>query len=279
MKKRMLDSVWVVSLVFSCMLAACNNKPEVSAPPAPKAVSSAVADSATTPSTRDYVAIGVEPQSEPMVFFDAQTNVLTGYEIDLAKEVFRRAGLKYEFVSIEWDKKEEELLKEKSIDAIWSALTITESRKNIFALSIPYIKNRQIILVRIDSPIQGKADLKGKKVAVQKGSTSSEFVRGMSGENAPAEVKDFDVKSEQFLAVMKGQVDAAVTDSTFADYYVANSPGKFRVLKDVLQEEEFGIAVRPDDTELLAKINKALTEMEADGTSQVIYQRWFNSSR
>lgn len=148
--------------------------------------------------------------------------------------MFKRAGLKYEFVPIEWDKKEDDLLKEKSIDAIWSALTITNARKNIFAFSLPYVKNRQVILVRLDSPIQSKADLKGKKVAVQKGSTSAEFVRAMSGENAPAEVKDFDVRSEQFLAVMRGQVDAAVMDSTLVDYYVANSPGKFRILKDSL---------------------------------------------
>lgn len=279
MKKHMFGSVWIISLVLSCMLAACNNKSEVSAPPAQKAASSAVAASATTPATRNYVAVGVEPQSEPMVFFDTQTNVLTGYEIDLAKEVFKRAGLKYEFVPIEWDKKEDDLLKEKSIDAIWSALTITNARKNIFAFSLPYVKNRQVILVRLDSPIQSKADLKGKKVAVQKGSTSAEFVRAMSGEDAPAEVKDFDVRSEQFLAVMKGLVDATVMDSTLVDYYVANSPGKFRILKDSLQEEEFGIAVRPNDTELLAKINKALTEMEADGTSQVIYQRWFSAKQ
>ena len=47
------------------------------------------------------------------------------------------------------------------------------------------------------------------------------------------------------------------------------------MLQDSLQEEEFGVAVRPDDTELLEKINKALAEMEADGTAQAIYKRWF----
>lgn len=279
MKKHMFGSVWIISLVLSCMLAACNNKSEVSALPAQKAASSAVAASATTPATRNYVAVGVEPQSEPMVFFDTQTNVLTGYEIDLAKEVFKRAGLKYEFVPIEWDKKEDDLLKEKSIDAIWSALTITNARKNIFAFSLPYVKNRQVILVRLDSPIQSKADLGGKRVVLNKGGVAVDLVKQMSGANAPAKIDELEKKVDLFSAVLSGQADAAINDSLAMEYYSSSSPGKFRILKDSLQEEEFGVAVRPSDTELLAKINKALADMQADGTAQAIYQRWFGVSQ
>ena len=84
---------------------------------------------------------------------------------------------------------------------------------------------------------------------------------------------------DQFSAVLNGKADAAVTDSMMLDYFAASSNGKFRVLKDSLQEEELGVAVHPSDTKLLAKINKALADMQADGTAQAIYQHWFNSSQ
>ena len=270
----------LVSVVF--LIGACSQQgdgakntqatKEAVAPATAAASSSAAAEAVG----RNFVVVGVDDQSIPMSFWNAETNVISGYDIDLAKEALKRAGLKYEFKPIVWDEKEDDLLKEKKIDLIWSSLTINDERKKIFAFSTPYIKNRQGIIVRADSSIYGKADLRGKTVAVQKGSNGAELVRQLKGDVAPAKVDDsYEQKADQLSAVLAGKADAAVTDSVLLDYFSASSPGKFRVLKESLQEEEFGVAVRPSDTELLEKINKALAEMEADGTSQDIYKRWF----
>lgn len=287
MKKYELRSLWIAAFVSAgILLGACGNKVETS----PSAVSASSAGNGATgkssagaitatPTSRDYVIVGVDAHSAPMAFWDTQTKVITGYDIDLAKEAFKRAGLKYEFQAIDWNKKEDNLLKDKSIDVIWSSLTINEERKKIFAFSTPYIQNKQGIMVRADSPIQNKSDLKGKTVAVQKGSNGAELVRQLRGETAPAKVDDYEQKVDQFSAVLNGKADAAVTDSMMLDYFAASSNGKFRVLKDSLQEEELGVAERPSDTELLAKINKALADMQVDGTAQAIYQRWFNSGQ
>ena len=235
----------------------------------------AAAGSSAETTKKDFVVVGVDVQSAPMAFWDAKSNVIVGYDIDLAKEGLKRAGLKYEFKPIQWNKKEKNLLEEKNIDLIWSSMTVTEERKRIFAFSSPYIQNKQTIMVRADSGIQRKADLGGRKVAVNKGSVGADLVKRLSGPEAPAKVEEFEERVDIFSAVLSGQADAAVTDGLVTNYYVANSPGKFQVLKDSLQEEDFAVAVRPSDTELLEKINKALAEMLADGTAQVIYQRWF----
>ena len=286
MKKRMLSGLWAASLVsVSILFGACGGKadtPQVAASAssaASEASSAASAATAAAPVARDYIIIGVDDDSTPMSFWDPKTNIISGYDIDMAKEAFKRAGLKYEFQPIVWADKEDSLLKDKKIDVIWSSLTITDARKKIFAFSTPYIKNRQSILVRADSPIQSKADLGGKRVVLNKGGVAVDLVKQMSGANAPAKIDELEKKVDLFSAVLSGQADAAINDSLAMEYYSSSSPGKFRILKDSLQEEEFGVAVRPSDTELLAKINKALADMQADGTAQAIYQRWFGVSQ
>ena len=234
---------------------------------------------AATPVARDHVIVGVDIHSTPMAFWDPKTGIAVGYDIDMAKEGLKRAGLKYEFKPIDWAKKDKNLLEEKSIDLIWSSFTITDERKRTFAFSNPYIQNKQAILVRADSAIQKKSDLGGKTMAVNKGSIGADLVKQLKGAEAPAKVEEFTDRIDIFSAVLSGKADAAVTDGVVVNYYAKNSPGKFRVLNDSLQEEEFGVGMRPADTELLAKINKALAEMQADGTAQTIYQRWFGESK
>ena len=282
MKKSKLNMVCASALISAGLfLSGCTKPADPVVTPgaasAPGAAASAA--KAATPVARDHVIIGVDDQSTPMSFWENKTNVLAGYDIDLAKEAFKRIGLKYEFKPIVWAQKENDLLKDKKIDVIWSSLTVTDERKKIFAFSNPYIKNRQAILVRADSAIQKKSDLGGKTMAVNKGSIGADLVKQLKGAEAPAKVEEFTDRIDIFSAVLSGKADAAVTDGVVVNYYAKNSPGKFRVLNDSLQEEEFGVGMRPADTELLAKINKALADMQADGTAQTIHQRWFGESK
>ena len=74
---------------------------------------------------------------------------------------------------------------------------------------------------------------------------------------------------------MSGKIDAAVTDGVFIDYYAIHTPKTFRVLNDHVPERGFAVGVDPANKELLTQINKALSDMEADGTAQAIYKKWF----
>ena len=229
---------------------------------------------AAAPASRTHVIIGVDANSVPLTFWDEKTKLLSGYDADLAREAFKRANLEYEFKSIVWADKEKEL-KNKKIDVVWSGLTITDERTKDFAFSTPYYKNRQAILVRIDSSIQTKEDLKGKVIGEQKGSPSGSFIESLS----PAKHEEFLELPDLFAAVMNGKIDAAITDNVFIDYYAIHTPKTFRVLNDHVPEKGFGVGVDPANKQLLMQINKALSDMEADGTAQAIYKKWFSEKK
>lgn len=269
MKKNIFARFAFASLLaISALAGGC--KEEVPAAPSPQNTTTV---SAANTADKKVVIVGVDGHSVPLTFWDERTKLLAGYDADLAREAFKRAGLEFEFKAIVWSDKEKEL-ESKHVDAIWSGLTITDERAKIFAFSTPYYKNRQAILVRADSPIHTKADLKGKKIGEHKGSPSGPFIQSLE----PSQHEEFLELPDLFAAVLSGKIDAAITDGVFIDYYAINTPGKLRVLADNVPEKGFAVGVRPADTELLAKINKALTEMETDGTAQAIYRRWFGEN-
>lgn len=270
---------WVSVLAVSMTwLAACSGQ-EASTTTATATPTATVAASdkqpaapADAPTARKQVVIGVDAYSVPLTFWDERSKLLSGYDADMAREAFKRAGLEYEFKAIVWADKEKEL-KSKNIDVVWSGLTITDERAKDFAFTVPYYSNRQAILVRADSAIQGKEDLRGKAIGEHKGSPSKAFIQSLG----PAKHEEFLELPDLFAAVMNGQIDAAITDGVFIDYYALHTPGKFRVLADNVPEKGFAVGVDPANKELLSKINKALMDMEADGTAKAIYQQWFSA--
>ena len=122
----------------------------------------------------DKIVIGLDDNFPPMGFRD-DSGQLVGFDIDLAQEASKRLGIPVEFKPIDWDSKETEL-KSKKIDAIWNGLSITPEREKNILFSRPYENGPQILLVKNDSPIQGKADLAGKIVGTQQGSTGLEAI-------------------------------------------------------------------------------------------------------
>ena len=120
------------------------------------------------------IVIGLDDNFPPFGFHD-ENGDLVGFDIDMAKEAAKRLNMDVEFKPIDWDSKETEL-NSKKIDAIWNGLSITPEREKKILFSRPYENGPQILLVRADSPIQGKADLAGKIVGTQQGSTGLEAI-------------------------------------------------------------------------------------------------------
>jgi polar amino acid transport system substrate-binding protein len=219
------------------------------------------------------MVIGLDDSFPPMGFRDEQ-NQITGFDIDLAKEVAKRLGVEAEFKPIDWNAKEDEL-NGKRVDALWSGLTITEKRKENIAFTTPYLRNRQIVVLTAASSVKRKDDLAGKVVGVQEGSTAVEAVENNPASKTFKELKKFGDNVAALLDLKAGQLDAIVVDEVVGRYYVTQKPEEYIVLDDDFGDEKYGVGVRKDDTELLTKLQKAMDEVKQDGTATKISEKWF----
>src|SRR5690554_5954545 len=127
------------------------------------------------PAKPGKIVVGLDDNFPPMGFRD-EKNQLVGFDIDLAREATKRLGIEVEFKAIDWSAKEAEL-QGKRVDVLWNGLTITEERKKNINFTKPYMANHQIIVVAANSPIQAKADLSGKVVGAQEGSSAVDAIK------------------------------------------------------------------------------------------------------
>jgi len=111
------------------------------------------------------VVLGLDDTFVPMGFKDDQGKFV-GFDIDLAKEVFKRENMKVTFQPIDWSMKETELISG-NIDTIWNGYSITDERKKKVNFSKAYLSNRQVIITLANSSIQSKSDLKNQIVGIQ----------------------------------------------------------------------------------------------------------------
>lgn len=220
------------------------------------------------------IVVGLDDNFPPMGFRDDKNNI-AGFDVDMAKEAAKRLGMEVEFKPIDWNSKEAEL-NGKRVDALWNGLTITEKRRENILFTNPYMENRQIIVVAANSPIKTKADLAGKVVGAQEGSSSIEALeKDAATLNSFKELKKFGDNVAALMDLKTGRLDAVVVDEIVGRYYIAKKPGEYSILADNFGSEEYGVGLRKDDKELLAKLQKAMDEMKKDGTAAKISKQWF----
>jgi len=260
MQKRLVTLC--AALVASALLVACGKSetpPAQSAAPAPVAATK--------------IVVGLDDNFPPMGFRN-EKNELVGFDIDLAREAAKRLGAEVEFKPIDWNAKEAEL-GSKRIDVLWNGLTITEKRKEQIAFTAPYLENHQIVIVTATSPVKTKADLAGKVVGVQEGSSAVEAIERDDAAKAIKELKKFGDNVAALMDLSTGRLDALVVDEVVGRYYIAKKPGEYVVLDEHFGTEEYGVGVRKDDVELLGKLQKAMDEMKQDGSAARISTQWF----
>lgn len=224
------------------------------------------------------LVMGMDDTFAPMGFRD-EKGELIGFDVDLANEVSERIGMTIKFQPIDWSMKETEL-NAGNIDLIWNGYTITPARKEMVAFTQPYLENCQLIVTMADSDIEQKSDLAGKNVAVQAESSALDAI------NSEPEVAstfgklvEFSTNNEAFSDLESGRTDALVVDEVLARFYMKqNGQENYKALDEDFGDEEYGIGVRKDDTELLDKVNSALDEMKKDGKYNEIYTKWFSEN-
>ena len=259
-------SLLLAGLMASAFLIGCSKKEE----PAPAAAPTP----APAPAVVKSIVIGLDDHFPPMGFRD-EKNEIVGFDIDLAKEAGKRLGVEVTFKPIDWSAKEAEL-NGKRIDVLWNGLTITEERKANILFTKPYLENRQIIVVLDNSAIKNKAELAGKVLGVQDGSSAVEAVQKDEAiAKSLKELKKFPDNVTALMDLSAGRLDALVVDEVVGRYYTAKKSGEYRVLEENFGTEDYGVGTRKDDAELMGKLQKALDDMKKDGSAAAISTKWF----
>ena len=165
--------------------------------------------------------VGLDDSYPPMGFRD-EKNEIVGFDIDLAKEVAKRMGVEVEFQPIDWDSKELELNSGK-IDCIWNGMTITDERIANMFFAKPYIANEQIIIVPSSSGITAKAQLEGKVIGLQKGSSSLDALTADPVSEKVKEIVEYPDNVSAYMDLQAGRIDVFVVDSVVGRYVISQN--------------------------------------------------------
>ncbi len=153
-----------------------------------------------------------------------------------------------------------------------AGMTVIEDRLQNVNFSDTYAKATQVVIVKEGSDIAGPDDLTGKKVGVQLGTTGDIYASDIKD----AEVEQYNKGFEAVQAMVQGKIDAVVIDVEPAKVFVSQNEG-IKVLDEALTVEEYAIAVKKGNTELLEQINGALAELKESGELQAIIDKYISA--
>jgi polar amino acid transport system substrate-binding protein len=223
------------------------------------------------------LVIGIDDKFAPMGFRD-ENNKIVGFDIDYAKAAAEKMGTKVKFQPIDWKTKESELSSGR-IDLIWNGYTITDERKKKVLFTKPYLKNAQVVVTLANSNITKLDDLAGKVVGLQSLSSAAD---ALNDHPIKSKIKTVTEYADNVLALSDlklGRVDAVIIDEVVIKYYMSKEKDTFKLLDESLAPEEYGVGVKKGNEELLKKLQKALDELNEDGTAAEISKKWFGEDK
>ncbi|MBW8350682.1 transporter substrate-binding domain-containing protein [Bacillus sp. IITD106] len=214
--------------------------------------------------------VATDSNFKPFEYLNPKTGELEGFDIDIIKEIAKRAGFEVEFETMDFDGVLAGMQSKRYPIGI-AGMSITEKRKKSIDFSIPYYDSGMILMVPEDSDIQSIDDVDGKKIGSRQGSTSQTYLK----ENTSAKVEAFPEIVTAYLDVKKGRLDGALYDLPNVKHYIATEgEGKLKTVGEVLQGESYGIAFSKG-SEIVDDANKALQSMIDDGTYAKLYEKYF----
>jgi len=201
------------------------------------------------------IRIGTDATFPPFEWHDSASGTIVGFDVDLARTLFGRMGYTVEFSVIHLD----ELisgLNRNAFDCILSAYTVTPGRQEQVVFSRPYYETGLAIVTKVgDSTIQGIADLVGKRVGVQLGSTGERLAQRIFR----AEVFSFDSIGQAFEALEVGEIHAVLNDEPTSALYIQDG-ARARMVGGIVERERYAAAFRKSDLWLQERFDSVLAE-------------------
>lgn len=193
---------------------------------------------------------------------------IVGADVDMIKAIAQKLGMELEITNMDFDAALTGAATGK-YDVAVSGITANDDRRKNMNFSDDYYTASQAIIVNADSEIKVAADLEGKTVSCQEGTTGEQYLLD-GGYN----VQSFKTGAEAVAALTAGKVDAVVIDDAVAEALSEKQEGKTVVLEEALTKEAYAIALELGDDELTEKINGALAELKAEGKLAEIFAKY-----
>ena len=214
---------------------------------------------------KDTFKMGIDPEYPPFSYIGGDGKY-TGFDVEVCQAVCDLLGWEMEIFAVNWDDKLIQL-DAKECDCVWSGMTILDSMKEAgYVISQPYYDNTQVFVVKDNSGIATSADVAGKVVAVQLGTSGETLLEEDLADLAGtfADLVTCDSFPKCFVELAGGAVDAVFVDYPVALSYVNENPG-FTIINENLGAEQYGIAFRSGDTELCASVEGAIAKLVESG--------------
>lgn len=275
MKKKILLFMTLLAFFVLTLSGCSNNKKSV-------AQQANTADTWSSIKKRGRVIIGLDDTFVPMGFRE-KSGKLVGYDIDLAKAVFKQYGIKADFQPIDWNMKETEL-RNRTIDLIWNGYTITPARQKQLMFSRPYMANRQVLVTKTNENITSFKGMQGKTLGAQTSSSGASLL-----DEHPKMLKDYikgknpvlyDSFNNALMDLDADRIQGLLIDSVYAGYYISKEkdPASYRVTRGGFTGEDFAAGMRKGDKTMKKKIDQGLQHLANTGELQKINKKWFGNS-
>ena len=217
----------------------------------------------------NVVYVGTNAEFAPFEYLDK--NKIVGFDIDLLDAISKETGLEFKIQDMAFDGLLP-ALQTKKVDMVIAGMSATPERQKAVAFSKPYFKAKQVVITTPEKAKSLKSfkDLSGKKVGVMLGFTGDTVVSEIKG----VKVERFNAAYAAILALSQNKIDAVVLDSEPAKKYTANNK-QFVIANIPAEEEDYAIAFRKNDKELINKVNAALDKIKANGEYDKILKKYF----
>ncbi|WP_129725989.1 transporter substrate-binding domain-containing protein [Ectobacillus funiculus] len=253
----------ILCLMLSLLLAACNSSKQTQA---------TGRENGNT-ENKTY-KVGVDTTYPP---FEYQENgQYKGIDIDLINEIAKNQGFKIELKPMDFGGIIP-AMQAKQLDVAIAGMSITDERKKVVDFSTPYFDAGLVLVVKKENDrIKTVDDLKGKTVAVKKGTTGATYVQKLSSEKG-FKVVQFNDSPAMFQEVTNGNADVLIEDYPVIAYAIAQKDLGLKMVGDRLNGDQYGIAVlKGTNQELLEKINKGLKELKENGKYDEIVSKYLS---
>ncbi|WP_330399430.1 basic amino acid ABC transporter substrate-binding protein [Lachnoclostridium edouardi] len=231
----------------------------------------AEAEGEETAATGGVLTMGTNAEFPPYEYYEGGD--IVGIDVEIMAAVAKEMGMELQVEDMAFDSIIPAISSGK-VDVGAAGMTVTEERKASVDFTNTYAKASQMIIVKEGSEIAGPADLEGKVIGVQLGTTGDLYCTDL--EETGSTIERYNKGFEAVQALLQDKIDAVVIDGEPAKVFVEQSEG-LKILEEAFTEEEYAMAVKKGNTELVDNINAALEKLEADGTLDEIVGKYITA--